>query len=668
MINGNLRYKILVPIFLFICLNANSDPVDSTVFNNNYEMKVLLNYISVKKEDPLKLFIAINYNAKSEEIIERLTVFYMNLEKNGIRSLNKKKQIKEIYKKVHSTFFQKYTEEVYFSDIFTNGNYNCVTASALYALVFDHFNIDYSIKKAPEHVYLIADPNGEQIAIETTLPANGLFVYDDRYKKGYVDYLSENKLISENEYKTKSIDELFEQNYNQRASINLYQLAALQYYNFGVVYYNSLNYNDALKCFEKAELLYDDKAITFLKSATLQNILNEQNSKKKYSGKTLAKYLNANKKSSTTIDYADNIFSVVSNELVINHPNVSEYKQYFNDLITSLSDSINKNDFYHTYNELLGYYYYTSSDLQKSLYYFSNAYKFNSENIRTRQAITEIVSKYLIFDNDYENRIDSLELYIQKFPFVASNNMVQQFLVYSFSRTITNNFEMGNIGKGKHYLERFEVFIKGNLFKDASSEHIGGLYKSIYSYYYRIHNYIKAEEYLKRGLELVPNSNELQSTYNYFQSSKKELLEWARKNNYSTKDESMSLDNESVSVLNSVAKTNRENVNFVINKYLKKKQWKLESVAVGDKILKFSAKEQVIFSFTTDKDVKIKDEKTLDSGTWSYDKNESMLKIKNSKDLGIMYIMIYEADSVTIKSVVNNEKDAIKAITVFKGF
>lgn len=149
------------------------------------------------------------------------------------------------------------------------------------------YNIEYDIKKTPVHVFLIADLKGEQIAIETTMPKKGLVVFDDRLKRGYVEYLKANKLISENEFKIKTVDQLFEENYTKATSINIYELAGLQYYNKGVFFNNSSNFTESLKNLEKANLLFTDNSIKFAMSNSLVNVLSDQNNKKKYDGGTL---------------------------------------------------------------------------------------------------------------------------------------------------------------------------------------------------------------------------------------------------------------------------------------------------------------------------------------------------------------------------------------------
>ena len=80
------------------------------------------------------------------------------------------KNIKKIYKEVHDSYCQKYTMNTDFSDLFKDGSYNCVSGTAIYALIFEELDIPYSIKEVPTHVYLVAYPETENIYVEATDP------------------------------------------------------------------------------------------------------------------------------------------------------------------------------------------------------------------------------------------------------------------------------------------------------------------------------------------------------------------------------------------------------------------------------------------------------------------------------------------------------------------
>ena len=651
---------------LFFCSKTLSKQVDTLIFNSTYEKITFLNFVNNPRVEPINLLLSINNANKPESIIESLNDFLKSLEKSGIRNFTEKKKIKEISKKVNSTFLKKYTSTVLFSDIFTNGNYNCITASALYALVFDYFNVNYSIKKKPQDVYLIADPNGEQVVIESDNPSKNFTVNDEQYKKSYVDYLRERRLISEDEYKSYTISDLFDKTYNQTISISLYQLAAIQYYNSGVLSAMSSDFQESLKYLEKAELLSHDYSIGFLKNNVLINILSYQNNTKKYSGTTLAKYVNTNPNVSSSLDYATNYFKVVTNELVISHPIINSYTKFYSEFLSTISDSVNKNDFSQNYYDALGFYYYTSANYPKSLFYFANSYKLNNENIAVKQAILELIGKSYNNPANMEDAIDSVELHVQKFPFLLENANFQQMLIASYMSTLIVYFEKGNFTKGRQILSRFEKCVRDNKLTDSYPDKVSNIYWQLSSYFYRTHYYENQEEILRRGLEILPNSKELQASLKSFESSKAELMEYARKNHYPTKDKPYSMDSESIKVIKEVASKNRNNINLNVEKFLKGRKWRLESIAIGDRIIQLEKKEQVIFTFENENIVTIKDNSGESTGIWSYNKNESTIKFYDNKDKETTNVLIYDLDDTTLKAIMYNDNDPKKIISILK--
>lgn len=659
---------ILSIIIIAFCAKSYSKSVDSLIFSNDFERKIFTKYCSGEKVDPIDILISIDYTSKSELIKVKLTIFFESLEKSGFKQLSKKKQIKDIYKKVHSTFLQKYTEEVVFSDIFINGNYNCVTASSLYALVFDHFNIDFQIKKTPVHVYLIADPKGEQIAIETTLPNKGLVVYDDRLKKGFVEYLKDNKLISENEYRTNTIDALFEKNYTKAATINLTELTSLQYYNNGITLYQAEKYEDAANSFEKARILYSESTIKFMQSNSLVSLLSEQNRTKKYNGITLAKYINENKKSATSLEYTNDYFSNVSRELVINHPNISVYNTYYSEFINNLSDSIDRKEFNQLYSDLLGYYYYTTSEFKKAIKHFGDSYKLNPENIQTKQALQDLILKSISSDKLSENRVDTLIKYIQVFPFILNNTNIQQMVGYVFVGAFDEILNGSRLANERVYLDKIYNSILNSKLNETNPDIVSYIYSQMASTYYRYHFYESQEDVLKKGLELVPNSATLASNLRIFQATKNELMEWARTNKVSTKPKPYSLDNESLSALKIIGNRNRSTINSNIDKFLKNSKFLLESMVIGNKINKLPTNEQVTFTFEKDGVASIYADKEVIKGTWVYDVKTSTIKLYDNKDKVNTYLEIYEFDGEILKVIMYIEGQSEKLISILKRY
>jgi hypothetical protein len=96
-----------------------------------------------------------------------------------------------------------------FSEIFETGYYNCVSGSALFALILSKLEIPYQIIEAPTHVFLIAYPNTEKIVLESTIPDEGSHQFSKRIIERYIADLYKSKLISKEEFEGNHAVRLF---------------------------------------------------------------------------------------------------------------------------------------------------------------------------------------------------------------------------------------------------------------------------------------------------------------------------------------------------------------------------------------------------------------------------------------------------------------------------
>ena len=123
-------------------------------FHSEFEKEALSNYVLYKK-DTFNLFLAIEKDM-SKELADQYKSTYKSiftqLYSQKIDTKNVGNKIKMVYKAVHSQFLQKYNENEYFPAIFNEGTYNCVTASLLFAQVFDQLKIPYKVMSSTDHI------------------------------------------------------------------------------------------------------------------------------------------------------------------------------------------------------------------------------------------------------------------------------------------------------------------------------------------------------------------------------------------------------------------------------------------------------------------------------------------------------------------------------------
>lgn len=171
-----------------------------------------------------------------------------------------KAQIKFIFNSIHDKYFNLYQANPLFSEIFTKGHFNCLTASVLFAFAFDYLEIPYETILLTNHVYLLAYPKQTSIVVETTNPLKGAqIVIDPREKGKIVRALVDMKLITENELREKGVERIFTEIYLAQATPNLIQLIGALYYNQSIEHMEYLRSIEAYGCLKKSDFLFPRK-------------------------------------------------------------------------------------------------------------------------------------------------------------------------------------------------------------------------------------------------------------------------------------------------------------------------------------------------------------------------------------------------------------------------
>ena len=462
----------------------------------------------------LEVMISINYDEGLEQKMnEDLNQLYKSLDPEKLKSKKTKKLIKEIYSQVHAKKLKKYEEEAEFMQLFNEGIYNCVSATALYALMLDRFELDYEIRETPNHVYLIADPKGEKVLIETTNPKNGTVEYDYKTQKEYVNYLRQNKLISEEEYENTPIGQLFDKHFDSNKIINLKELAALLYYNEGIKQWNEEKYAEAADFFTKAYAIYPSANIHYMTNTALINALSKCENEKDFNPHLLADLVNLNEMDN---DYAQGgiaHFAYIGDEWMVNRPQADKYMEYYQTLEASIHDSAKLEPYTLDYYWRLSYLQYSKQKLGESLRSLKTAYRLNSENLEIQERVFGIAAEHMMNDKNHKENLDSMDYYFKAFPFLKENQKVMNYYHYAEIRVIREAFHYGNVESGLNLLSQMEDKIQSEPNLTYDENYMAEAYLDLASYYARKENINQMGAALKRGLNLLPNSVLLQNRY-----------------------------------------------------------------------------------------------------------------------------------------------------------
>jgi hypothetical protein len=466
-----------------------------------------------RRDTDLFAFFMANGNLLGEtKIREQKNMFYRYLHAVGYeKTANKKndKRIKFIYDNLHSKFLTKYELKNRFEEVFYNGYYNCVSATALYALAFEDLAIPYSIKEEPTHVYLVAYPDAERIMLQTTLPQAGYITLSDEFKQAFVKRLKDQKLISSQEYAAKSIAELFDEYYFGKGSnISLLNLAGLQYSNDALYKFDDKKFEEAFTQLEKAYILYPSERVAYLLMIAGTGAFEAHHEKDSTHAVLLGK-LARYKAYGVEPENIVSEFSRVTQQLLFESGKKEEYDRYYRILTGSLRQEKLKNDIAFLYYYENGRLLYNKAKYRDALPYLEKTLTVKPSDLNTQGLLLAALSQTLHSKNNNQDAIKLLEDYTARFPELETNNHFNALKGTAYLVQFHMSYSTGKIAEGDRYKVLFEGLATKYPDIVINPDLIGQSYSSAAVYYYRKGQTTKAKQMLATGLRYAPNNYEL---------------------------------------------------------------------------------------------------------------------------------------------------------------
>ena len=87
--------------------------------------------------------------------------------------------LRKVFVETHKKFLKNYSQYADMNEIFSSGNYDCLTATSMYSIVLDRLDFDYSIIETNYHIFIVVNTSRGEVLLETTDPLNG-FVTDSK--------------------------------------------------------------------------------------------------------------------------------------------------------------------------------------------------------------------------------------------------------------------------------------------------------------------------------------------------------------------------------------------------------------------------------------------------------------------------------------------------------
>ncbi|MFT3903138.1 MAG: hypothetical protein QM727_08185 [Niabella sp.] len=478
------------------------------VFNSNYEKQVLTRS-GFSERDYLELFMQIGGDSTNAALAESgINSFIQS--KYPDKQTFKSRDLKKLYKAVHEQFFRKYTDNPTFKDIFVNGDYNCATASAFYALILDKLSLNYDLRETPNHIYLVANPLSSNVIYETTTPSMKTFQVSDKLKSEFLDYLVNNKIISKEDAQGNKKNELFEKYFYGDEKIDKKKLAGLLYYNLGIDAIVTQNFEKAYRDFEKAYILYPSKRIEYLISLSLLASFADKRDSDDNIVKFYLRYLQLSPTESAK-EMVKSYWSSFMQKNLFESPNTSKVYQLFGQLKAIIKDTALIRDMSYNYYSKVAYYHELKKMSDSCLVYLYSAYRINPENILVHELIEKAILKAADFNKTaYPDFFNRLNQYFNTFSFLDKKGTLGSLYIYSLFRVMSKYYDEDNIKEGTRYYDIMkELMEKEHSVMEKNEEICSEGLVNIYYYYVRHRKYKEAKQFLQTVLKFLPNSADL---------------------------------------------------------------------------------------------------------------------------------------------------------------
>ncbi|MES2286183.1 MAG: hypothetical protein V4547_10880 [Bacteroidota bacterium] len=471
--------------------------------------------------DPINLLLT-PYDKESElssAIVHQRVNDCLNYLQKEVENKPEVKKVKFIYDYVHKTFFKVYKLKNSFSDIFEKGEYNCVSATALYAIIFSKLGIPYQIKELPEHVYLIAYPYSTKILIETTNPEKGYYRVNDDIQKKYVKHLFDSKTISKQEYESSDINTLFNKYYFSSENISLIQLIGLQYSNYGLYDFEDKNYEVAISELKKAYFLYPSEGNKYTLKLFLsyQIANNSYNDQKQIDNLAILCRYNNLKDSEISNESIKGEFSRIIQTQLIDNSDFQKFEKSHATISGALTDSALVNDIDFSYHlELARLGYVNSKDSEFETNHLQAAFLINPHNANLQAIILGYFERRVQKHSEVKSILSLTEEYSRKFDFLNDNDEFNSIKANCLLELSYQSFSLNDITKGEAFLKDFENFCELKKELKPNPAFVERAFSVAASAYYKKGNYSKSKQFLKTGLKYAPDSFGLKQRLSQF--------------------------------------------------------------------------------------------------------------------------------------------------------
>jgi hypothetical protein len=162
--------------------------------------------------------------------------------------------LKVLFRKTHQQFLRHYQAYTDFGNIFANGEYDCLTATSLLAVLLDTLHYEYSIFETNYHIFIIVKTSEGNVLLESTDPINGFEANAEHIEERINRYLNDALLANADEG-----DDYYHFQAQIFREVQPHQLAGLLFFNQAVRSFNAQDLVKATGHLNRANAIYENE-------------------------------------------------------------------------------------------------------------------------------------------------------------------------------------------------------------------------------------------------------------------------------------------------------------------------------------------------------------------------------------------------------------------------
>jgi len=160
--------------------------------------------------------------------------------------------LQTLFKQVHRNFLKKYVAYSEFQDVFTSGNFDCLTATALFSQMLSEYAYRYSLIETNYHIFIVVHTIHGEVLLETTDRIHGFVTDEDEIVERVGGY-RRNQLTTA----VASDKVMYAYHTDLYRELSADKLPGLLHFNQAIRAFNNTDWIGCVAKLEKAREIYD---------------------------------------------------------------------------------------------------------------------------------------------------------------------------------------------------------------------------------------------------------------------------------------------------------------------------------------------------------------------------------------------------------------------------